>query len=71
MKRHYDFSKMKGRKNPFANRLKKQINIRIGVDTLEYFKGMAEDSGVPYQNLIDSYLADCANKHRKLQMRWG
>ena len=62
---------MKGRRNPFAGRLKKQISIRIGTDTPEYFKKMSDDTGVPYQNLIDSYPADCASKHRKLQMKWG
>jgi predicted DNA binding CopG/RHH family protein len=71
MRDHYDLSKMKSRKNPFAKRLKKQISIRIGLDTLDYFKKMSDDTGVPYQNLIDSYLADCASKHRKLQMKWG
>ena len=69
MREHYDFSNMKGKKS-FAKRLKKQISIRIGVDTLDYFKKLSEETGIPYQNLIDSYLADCANKHRKLQMKW-
>ena len=66
MREHYDFDKIKGRKNPFARRLKKQITIRIGTDTLDYFKEMSESTGVPYQNLIDSYLADCAEQKRKL-----
>jgi predicted DNA binding CopG/RHH family protein len=70
MRQHYDLTKIKGEKNPFATRLKKQISIRIGVDTLDYFKKLSEETGVPYQNLIDSYLADCASKHRKLQMNW-
>lgn len=71
VRQHYDLTKMKGEKNPFAKRLKKQISIRIGVDTLEYFKKMSEETGIPYQNLIDSYLADCAEKHLKLQTKWG
>ena len=71
MRKEYDFSSMKGHKNPFAKKLKKQITIRIGVDTLEYFKELSEQTGIPYQNLIDSYLADCAHKHRKLQMKWA
>ncbi len=71
MKREYDFSAMKGRKNPFAKRLKKQITIRIGEGTLDYFREMAEETGVPYQNLIDSYLAECAQKHRRLRMKWA
>ena len=38
MKTEYDFSKMKGRKNPYAKRLKQQITIRMGIDIIEYFK---------------------------------
>jgi len=66
MRKHYDFDTMKARKNPFARRLKKQITIRIGTDALDYFKEMSKTTGVPYQNLIDSYLADCAEHQRKL-----
>jgi predicted DNA binding CopG/RHH family protein len=71
MRTHYDFPKMKSRKNPFAKRLKKQITIRIGNDTLGYFREMSDKTGVPYQNLIDAYLADCAASHRKLEMKWA
>ena len=70
MREEYDFSKMKGRKNPFAKKLKKQITIRLGVDTLDYFKKQSEATGIPYQNLIDSYLSDCAYNKRKLEMKW-
>ncbi|MBN1602740.1 MAG: BrnA antitoxin family protein [Chitinispirillaceae bacterium] len=70
MRKSYDFEKMKSRKDPYAKRLKKQITIRVGIDTIDYFKDMAEQTGVPYQNLIDSYLADCAASHRKLHMKW-
>ena len=68
MKKEYDFSK--ARKNPYARRLKKQITIRLDVPTIEYFKGVAEVSGVPYQTLINLYLRDCAQKGRKLSMDW-
>lgn len=71
MRKSYDFEKMKSRKDPYAKRLKKQITIRVGIDTIDYFKDMAEQTGVPYQNLIDSYLADCAASHRKLHMKWA
>lgn len=62
---------MKGRRNPFAKQLKKQITIRIGTDTIEYFKEMSDQTGIPYQNLIDSYLADCAMNKKKLQLKWA
>ena len=51
MRKEYDFSKMKGRKNPYAKRLKKQVTIRMGVDIIEYFKNMSEETGIPYQCL--------------------
>lgn len=71
MKDEYDLSTMKSRKNPYAKRLKKQITIRIAETTIEYFKEMADETGMPYQNLIDLYLEDCAEKHRKLNMEWN
>ena len=69
MKKEYDFSKMKSRKNPYASKLKKSVTIRLSEDVIEYFKQMAEDSGVPYQSLINLYLRDCANQHRKVDIR--
>ena len=66
MKREYDLSKMKKRKNPFAKQLKKQVTIRMGVDIIEYFKTMADETGIPYQNLINLYLRDCVASQRKL-----
>jgi len=60
MRKEYDFSKMKGRKNPYAKKLKKQVTLRLGTDVIEYFKGLAQETGIPYQNLINLYLRDCA-----------
>ncbi len=70
MKDEYDLSKMKSRKNPYASKLKKPVTIRLSEDVIEYFKDMAEESGVPYQSLINLYLRDCANSHRKVDIRW-
>ena len=68
MKKRYDFSKAK--RNPYAKRLKRQITIRLDSPTIEYFKDLAVDTGVPYQTLINLYLRDCATTGRKLSMRW-
>ena len=68
MKKSYDFSK--ARKNPYAKKLKKQITIRLDKPTIEYFKELAGETGIPYQTLINLYLRDCALHHRKLDMRW-
>ena len=71
MRKEYDFSKLKGRKNPYVRHLKKQVTIRMGVDIIDYFKAMAEQTGVPYQNLINLYLRDCVQHHRKLSLKWA
>jgi predicted DNA binding CopG/RHH family protein len=70
MKKEYDFSKMKSRKNPYAAKLKKSVTIRLGEDVIQYFKIMAEESGVPYQSLINLYLRDCALQHRRVDIQW-
>ncbi|MBQ3721191.1 MAG: BrnA antitoxin family protein [Fibrobacter sp.] len=70
MKKEYDFSKMKPVKNPYAKVLKKQVTIRLNSNTIDYFKEMAKEVGIPYQVLIDSYLTDCAVTRRKLNIRW-
>ena len=71
MKDEYDLSKMKSRTNPYARRLKKQLTIRMGVDIIAYFKAMAKQTGIPYQNLINLYLRECVLSQRKLQMKWA
>ena len=71
MREHYDFSNMKGRKNPYVKRLKQPITIRLDREAVTYFKGMAAETGIPYQQLINLYLRDCAVHGRKLEMKWG
>ncbi len=69
MRVEYDLSKMKSRPNPYAKRLKRQVTIRLGKDVIGYFKQMAQETGVPYQTLIDLYLRDCVLSRRKLGFR--
>ena len=68
MREHYNFSD--STPNPYAKKLKKQITIRLDEEVIEYFKGMAEQKGIPYQNLINLYLKDCADKHKELKLDW-
>ena len=70
MRDHYDFSKMKGKRNPYVKYLKQPVTIRIDRDSIDYFKSMAEETGIPYQTLINLYLRDCTINNRKLQMQW-
>jgi uncharacterized protein (DUF4415 family) len=70
MKSEYDLSKMKSRKNPYASKLKKPVTIRLSEDVIEYFKTQSEETGVPYQSLINLYLRDCVAQHRKIDISW-
>jgi uncharacterized protein (DUF4415 family) len=70
MKKEYDFSKLKSSKNPYAAKLKRQVTIRMGDDVIGYFKEMAEDTGIPYQSLINLYLRDCVAQKRKPNLLW-
>jgi len=71
MRAHYDFSKMKGKKNPYIKYLKQPVTMRLDKDSVEYFKSLSEESGIPYQTLINLYLRDCAANEKKLDLSWG
>lgn len=69
MKKEYDFSKAK--KNPYVHDLTKQVTIRLDTETINYFKSLSGDNGIPYQTLINLYLRDCAQRHKKLNIGWS
>ncbi|MCL1465720.1 antitoxin [Argonema galeatum] len=68
MEPEYDLSKMKKRPNPFAKQLKKQVTISLGIDVIEYFENMAQESGISSQELINLYLQYCVVSQRKLSI---
>jgi predicted DNA binding CopG/RHH family protein len=68
MKKSYDFSK--GKKNPYARRLKRQITIRLDEPTIDYFKELAAETEIPYQTLINLFLRDCAATKKRPAIRW-
>lgn len=70
MKKEYDFKKMKEIKNPYVGK-KKSIGINLSPQVIDYFKKMADNTGVPYQKLIDMYLLDCVKKRRKISLSWA
>jgi len=69
MKKAYDFSKWKEIKNPYAGK-KKAVGSNLSPEVVDYFKGLAEEAGLPYQKLIDLYLLDGAKRRKKLMMKW-
>lgn len=64
MKKEYDFTDSV--RNPYATHFRKQVTMRLGTDVIAYFKALARETGVPYQNLINLYLSDCAHSKKKL-----
>lgn len=70
MREEYNIDELNPRKNPYAKQLKKAITINIDNQTIDYFKEMAKDSGIPYQTLMNLYLRDCAQNKRQLQISW-
>ena len=70
MREHYDFSKMKAKKNPYLKYLKQPVTMRLDKDSVDYFKALAGETNIPCQTLINLYLRDCAMNQRKLTFQW-
>jgi len=68
MRDHYDFTDSNA--NPYTKKSNKQITIRLEQDVLSYFKSLSEKNGIPYQNLINSYLKDCTENHKEPKVDW-
>jgi|GEM_PF-204500 len=68
MRKECDFS-ASGR-NPYAARLKRQITIRLDTASVDYFKEMAAELGMPCQNLINLFLRDCAMQKPRPVIAW-
>jgi len=69
MKKEYNFSKMKELKNPYTGK-KQAVGINLSPQVVDYFKALADETGLPYQKLIDLYLLDCAKKRKRLKLEW-
>lgn len=68
MREEYDFSQAK--KNPYAKKIKQQITINLDSEVIAYFKKQSNESGIPYQTLINLYLSDCAANNRRINISW-
>ena len=68
MRKEYDFST--SRPNPYASRLKRPVTLRLDTSSVDYFKTLAAEFGMPYQNLINLFLRDCAAQKRMPSIQW-
>jgi predicted DNA binding CopG/RHH family protein len=71
MRKYYDFDKMESQRNPNLKQIKKPITIRLDEATITYFKTLANELGIPYQNLINLFLRDCALNKKKPALKWA
>ena len=69
MRDDYDFTN--AIKNPNSDRLKKQITIRLDDTVIAYFKEMADQTGMLYQNIINYYLLDCVKNNKKMKISFS
>lgn len=69
MRNEYDFTN--ARPNPYLKKLKKQITINLDSETVDYFKEISDKTGIPYQTLINLYLADCVKNKRQPNFAWN
>ena len=69
MRKEYDFSN--SIQNSYSKKVKKQISIKIESDTIIYFKELVNKDGIPYQNLMNSYLTECAVKQVEPKLNWA
>ncbi len=70
MRDEYNIKDLNPRKNPYAKALKRQVTINLESDTVDYFKEMAAKKGIPYQTLINLYLADCKKRDLEINISW-
>jgi hypothetical protein len=55
-----------------TNLLKHKISFNKAASVFsDYFKKLSKEVGIPYQNLINSYLAECAQQHKKPELKWA
>lgn len=66
MKDEYDIAALNPRRNPYAKKLKQQVTMNMNTSTVDYFKNMSAETGIPYQTLINLYLDECVREKKRL-----
>ena len=46
-------------------RAKKPVTINLDIGAVSYFKALADETGIAYQNLINLYLIQCAKEKKR------
>ncbi len=67
MRAEYDIKKLNPQQNPYAKKIKQQVTMNMNASTVDYFKSMSSEIGIPYQTLINLYLDDCVKNKKTLK----
>lgn len=67
MRDEYDINSLNPRKNLYAKVLKQQVTINLNTTTVDYFKALSSESGIPYQTLINLYLDECVKEKKTIR----
>lgn len=70
MRKEYNLKKMKLKANPYLNKLKKSVTIRLDADVIEYFKNLSEQTTQPYQTLMNDFLRSCKEQKMTPKTVW-
>ena len=70
MRKEYDLKKMKLKPNPYINKLKKSVTIRLDTDVIDYFKDLGQKLNIPYQTLVNDFLRNCKENKMLPKTTW-
>jgi len=69
MRDEYEVKSLNPRRNPYANKTKQQITMNMNTSTIDYFKKLSAETGIPYQVLINLYLDQCVKEKKSVQFK--
>ena len=52
--------------NPYIGKVRRRVTMNIDGENIDYFKAEAARTGVPYQVIINMYLAECRVQKKHL-----
>ena len=67
MREEYDIKNLNPRKNTYSKKLKQQVTMNMNITTVDYFKTMSSESGIPYQTLINLFLDECVKEKKTIR----
>ena len=67
MREEYNIKDLIPRKNPYATS-KQQITLDINTESVEYFKSISAEVGIPYHVLMGLYLDQCAKEKKTIKL---